>query len=174
MQIVEKNIDELTPYERNPRKNDNAVQYVANSIKEFGFKVPIVIDKNGVIVAGHTRLKAAKELGMKTVPCIVADDLTEEQVKAFRLADNKTGEMAGWDFSMLEEELSKIDLDMNLFGFQELDLGTFFDEEPQMTESGESTVGQNENCVFEVEVSKEARDDLVNFLEERGFSYKEK
>lgn len=95
--IIEKKIEEVVPYENNPRNNDKAVKFVANSIKQFGFKVPIIIDKNGVIVAGHTRLKAAKKLGMKMVPCIVADDLNEEQVKAFRLADNKTGEAAGWD-----------------------------------------------------------------------------
>ena len=88
--IIEKKIEEVVPYETNPRNNDKAVKFVANSIKQFGFKVPIIIDKNGVIVAGHTRLKAAKKLGMKTVPCIVADDLTPEQVKAFRLADKKT------------------------------------------------------------------------------------
>lgn len=122
MQIVEKNIDELTPYERNPRKNDNAVQYVANSIKEFGFKVPIVVDKDGVIVAGHTRLKAAKELGMKTVPCIVADDLTEEQVKAFRIADNKTSDQATWDDSLLGEELKGL---LDEFDFTDFGFGSF-------------------------------------------------
>jgi len=89
MQIVNKNINELKEYINNPRNNDNAVDYVANSIKEFGFKVPIVIDKNNVIVAGHTRYKASKKLGITEVPCIVADDLTDEQIKAFRLVDNK-------------------------------------------------------------------------------------
>lgn len=90
-------LSELKPYENNPRKNDEAVEYVAKSIQEFGFKVPIVIDKNGVIVAGHTRYKAAKEIGMEEVPCIIADDLTEEQVKAFRLADNKVSDFSIWD-----------------------------------------------------------------------------
>ena len=118
MQIIEKSITEITPYEKNPRKNDEAVEYVANSIKEFGFKVPIVIDKNGVIVAGHTRYKAAQELGLEKLPCIIADDLTEEQVKAFRLADNKVGEVAEWDFDLLGEELDGIfDIDMGGFGF---------------------------------------------------------
>lgn len=121
MQVVSKKIDELKPYERNPRNNDNAVRYVAESIKQFGFKVPMVIDKDGVIVAGHTRYKAAKELGMKEVPCIVADDLTEEQVKAFRLADNKVSEKASWDFDLLELELSEIDgFDMGDLGFMEM------------------------------------------------------
>lgn len=100
------NINDLIPYENNPRINDNAVDAVANSIKEFGFKVPIVVDKNNVIVAGHTRLKAAQKLGLEEVPVIVADDLTEEQIKAFRLADNKVSELADWDFSKLEEELN--------------------------------------------------------------------
>ena len=121
MQIIEKPIKELKAYENNPRKNDSAVEYVANSIKEFGFKVPIVINADNVIVCGHTRLKAAKKLGLKIVPCIVADDLTEEQIKAFRLADNKTGEIAKWDLDLLGEELDGIlDIDMSGFGFDNL------------------------------------------------------
>lgn len=120
MEIVEKKVDELKAYENNPRKNDNAVEAVANSIREFGFKVPIVIDANDVIVCGHTRLKAAIQLGMETVPCIVANDLSEEQIRAFRLADNKTNELAEWDFSALQMELSEIlDIDMTDFGFIE-------------------------------------------------------
>lgn len=118
MQITEINIDKLIPYEKNPRHNDEAVQYVKESIEQFGFKVPIVIDKNNVVIAGHTRLKASKELGLKKVPCIIADDLTEEQVKAYRLADNKVSEQATWDFDLLDEELSEIlDIDMSDFGF---------------------------------------------------------
>lgn len=119
MEIINKKLDELIPYEKNPRKNKEAVEYVANSIKEFGFKVPIVIDKNNVIVAGHTRYKASKELGLKEVPCIVAEDLNEEQIKAFRLADNKVSEKAKWDMGLLQEELDELFgiLDMNKFGF---------------------------------------------------------
>lgn len=118
MDIVQMRINDLKPYDKNPRKNDGAVDYVAESIKEFGFKVPIVIDKNNVIVAGHTRYKASKKLGFKEVPCIVADDLNEEQIKAFRLADNKVGEFAEWDFDLLNSELDDlIDIDMELFGF---------------------------------------------------------
>ena len=106
------------PYEKNPRKNDDAVKCVAASIDEFGFKVPIVIDKDDIIVAGHTRYKAAKKLGLKEVPCIVADDLTDEQVKAFRLADNKVAEASEWDFDLLGDELDDIfDIDMEAFGF---------------------------------------------------------
>ena len=130
MKIVEKELSELIPYENNPRKNEEAVEYVANSIKEFGFKVPVVIDKDNVIVAGHTRCLAAKQLNLKTVPCVVADDLNEEQIRAFRLADNKTAEIAGWDFHLLELELAKItELDMEAFGFKEseaVDIDDFF------------------------------------------------
>ena len=116
--IVYKNVSELVPYENNPRHNDDAVDYVANSIKNFHFQVPIVIDKNNVVIAGHTRLKACHKLGIKEVPCIVADDLTPEQVKAFRLADNKTSELAEWDMDKLDIELGEIpDIDMNAFGF---------------------------------------------------------
>lgn len=121
MRIVEKKIDALKPYEQNPRCNDNAVESVAASIREFGFKVPLVIDKDGIIVAGHTRHKAAKLLGLEKVPCIVADDLTPEQIKAFRLADNKVGELATWDTKLefLElSELDKIGFDMSMFGFE--------------------------------------------------------
>lgn len=113
-------IDSIKPYENNPRFNDDAVEYVANSIKEFGFKVPIIIDKNNVIVAGHTRYKASLELGLEEVPTIIADDLTEEQVKAFRLADNKVSEKAEWNLELLEEELQQLGLNMNKFGFEDL------------------------------------------------------
>lgn len=110
--------NELIPYANNPRNNDEAVDYVANSIKEFGFKVPCVIDNEKNVVCGHTRLKAAKKLGIKEVPCIIADDLTEEQIDAFRLADNKTAEIATWDFEKLEIELESISgIDMSDFGF---------------------------------------------------------
>lgn len=122
MEIVEKKVEDLIPYERNPRRNDDAVKYVKASINEFGFKVPIVIDVNNVIVAGHTRLMAAKELGIKKVPCIIASDLTEEQIKAFRLADNKVAEFAGWDFELLDAEVDDIiDIDMSEFGFIDFD-----------------------------------------------------
>ena len=121
MEIKEMKIADLKPYEKNPRMNENAVPYVANSIKEFGFKVPIIVDKKNVIVAGHTRYKAAMQLGMDTVPCIVADDLTPQQIKAFRLADNKTAEKAEWDIGTLEDELAAIiDMDMSIFGFEDI------------------------------------------------------
>ena len=129
MQIINKTLTELTPYQNNPRKNDAAVDKVAASIKEFGFKVPVVIDADGVIVAGHTRYKAAQSLGMSEIPCIVADDLTEEQIKAFRLADNKVGEFAEWDFDLLDKELQDItDIDMSEFGFDDSDIPEVDDE----------------------------------------------
>lgn len=119
MQIVEIPIGKLKAYERNPRINDAAVDSVAASISEFGFKVPVVVDKDNTIVCGHTRVKAAKQLGMKKIPCIVADDLTGEQIKAFRLADNKVSELAEWDFKLLDMELDEIyTIDMSEFGFE--------------------------------------------------------
>ena len=134
MNIVYKKLEDLIPYEKNPRKNDGAVKYVQESIDNFGFKVPLVIDKNGVIVAGHTRYKAAQNLAMDEVPCIVADDLTEQQIKAFRLADNKVSEFATWDFELLTDELDDLfDFDMGQFGFEDIgeevdvDLGDFFE-----------------------------------------------
>ena len=126
MNVIEKSIGDIKPYEKNPRKNDDAVKYVANSIRQFGFKVPIVVDKNGVIVAGHTRYRAAKELGYETVPVVVADDLTEAQVKAFRIADNKTADQAQWDMDLLGEEIAELlnveGLDMTDFGFGDFEL----------------------------------------------------
>ena len=128
MNIVEKNVKDLIPYEGNPRKNEEAIESVANSIKEFGFKNPVVIDKDNVIVCGHTRVLAAKRLKMKTVPCVLADDLNEEQIKAFRLADNKTAELSTWDIPLLEIELAEINMDMEQFGFTDLD-----EEKPERT-----------------------------------------
>lgn len=116
MNIVYKKVADLVPYENNPRNNEEAVDYVANSIKEFGFKVPVVVDKDNIVVAGHTRLKACEKLGITEVPCIVAEDLTEDQIKAFRIADNKVSEYATWDEEKLSKELSDIMLDMTEFG----------------------------------------------------------
>lgn len=118
--IVYKNVDELIPYVNNPRDNANAVDAVASSIKNFGFKVPIVVDKGNEIVTGHTRLLAAKKLSMDKVPVIIADDLSEAEVKAFRLADNKVSELAEWDFNILSAELAELEnFDMSEFGFDD-------------------------------------------------------
>ena len=144
MEIIYKNVNDLVPYKNNPRKNDESVDYVLNSIKEFGFKVPIVIDKNNVIVTGHTRLKAAQKLKMKEVPCIVADDLTEEQIKAFRLADNKVGEKSQWIDDLLNLEKFDIGLDMSQFGFDDL-----LEEESTTKEKKPSNLDSMEIMAFE-------------------------
>ena len=142
MEIVMMNIDEIIPYENNPRKNDDAVEAVANSIKNFGFKSPIVVDANKVIVNGHTRLKASKLLGLTMVPVIIASDLTEEQCRALRLADNKTAEIASWDKKLLLQELESIDweglqMDMTDFGFDNI-----FDSKPQEVTHDDFEEGQ--------------------------------
>ena len=135
MQIVYKKVKDLKPYEKNPRKNTKAVKYVANSIEQFGFKVPLVIDKDNVVVCGHTRLLASKKLDIEEVPCIIADDLSEEELKAFRLADNKVSEKAEWDFDLLGEEINEIfTLDMEDFGFE------FVDEEKNKRDTQEKVI----------------------------------
>lgn len=118
MEVVLKRLNQIKPYPNNPRKNAEAVKTVAKSIKEFGFRSPILIDPAGVIVAGHTRYEASKMLKLKEVPCIVVDGLTEEQIKAYRIADNSTAEGAEWDTEKLLEELQYISLDMSDFGLQ--------------------------------------------------------
>lgn len=134
MQVIDIELSKLKEYENNPRNNDNAIEAVQNSIASFGFKVPIIIDNNFYIVAGHTRRKAAINLGLKTVPCIIADDLTEEQIKAFRLVDNKTAELADWDFIKLEEELASISIDMSAFSFDMSELSKEFDSNKEVIE----------------------------------------
>lgn len=119
MDIKQIPITDVVPYDKNPRNNDGAVESTANSINEFGWQQPIVVDKNNIVIVGHTRLKAAEKLKLDTVPVLVADNLSEEQVKAYRLADNKTGELADWDMALLNEELESIaELDMVDFGFE--------------------------------------------------------
>lgn len=120
MEIIYKPISELRVYDNNPRINDDAVEPVAKSIKAFGFKVPILIDKDNVIIAGHTRLRAAVSLGMKEVPCISCDDLTPEQVKALRLVDNKVAEFADWDLPLLELEVKDVELTIKEAGLDDL------------------------------------------------------
>ena len=142
-------ISAVKPYEKNPRKNDKAVDGVAESIKQFGFKQPIVIDKNGVIVAGHTRYKAALKLGFDTVPCVRADDLTQKQIKAYRILDNKLNELASWDFEMLGEELETFEFDFEPFDVEipTFDWEDFLDVEEngnrQPTTKPEETVSDN-------------------------------
>lgn len=164
MEFVDKKLSEITPYKNNPRNNDEAVGPVAESIKEFGFKVPIVIDKNGEIVNGHTRYKAAKKLGLETVPVIVADDLSDEQIKAFRLADNKVGEIAVWDLDLLNEELNDIlDLDMSAFGFElEVD-----DENQENLDTDFEEIEDDSVLIVEAE-SEEELEKLYDEFVERG------
>ena len=162
MQIEYRKIDELTPYENNPRINDHAVEAVASSIQEFGFKVPVIIDKDDVVIAGHTRIKAARQLGMDEVPTIKADDLTPEQARTFRLADNKTAELAYWDHEMLNveiEDLINLGVDnLDSYGFdldaidediEGLDLD---DDSTDQSDDGDKQVCFCPKCGFEFEV----------------------
>lgn len=136
IKIKEIECSKLIPYENNARINDGAVEAVANSIKEFGMKNPIIIDKEFVIIAGHTRLKALEKLGIEKAPCIIADDLTEDQIKAFRIADNSTGQIAEWDLEKLQAELDSIDMDMLQFGIGEQleEIDKFIDENKEAVE----------------------------------------
>ena len=126
MQIEYLKIEDVIPYANNPRNNDDeAVERVASSIKEYGFKNPLIVDKDNVIVAGHTRYKAAKRLGIDSIPTIKADDLTPAQIKAFRLADNKVSEYSSWNNEMLAielEELQEFDFELNSTGFEDWEL----------------------------------------------------
>lgn len=155
MEIVNIAVDKLVPYENNPRNNTEAIQYVANSIKEFGFKVPLVIDSDNIVICGHTRLLAAKQLGLKDVPCVVADDLTDEQIKAFRLADNKVGEIATWDLNKLQLELDFLDCNMEEFGFisamEEPDITDFLEDHESKTKEPKTVVCPECGHAFTVE-----------------------
>lgn len=125
MNIELRRLDEVKPYEGNPRQNDQAVEAVARSIQEFGFRQPIVVDGNGVIVVGHTRWKAATKLGLEQVPVHVAVDMTPEQARAYRIADNQTATIAEWDLELLPTELAALDAsgyDLGLLGFSDDDL----------------------------------------------------
>ena len=136
MEIVYVSIEKIKPYKNNPRNNKKAIDKVAKSIREYGFKVPCVLDSNFVLITGHTRFEAAKKIGMKKIPCIIADDLNTAKANAFRIADNKVAEYSTWDMERLKEELSKIQLEdiefaeeFDLEGLAEdLDIDSFFEE----------------------------------------------
>ena len=131
MKIEQWDIDRVRPYEKNPRRNDKAVQAVAESIREFGFRQPIVVDGDGVSGVGHTRYKAALKLGLKTVPVHVAADLTPQQARAYRLADNRTAENAEWDVDLLPIELGELrdeGFDLKLAGFSDKELAEYLRE----------------------------------------------
>lgn len=162
MKIEMMKVTELIPYDNNPRNNDGAVEAVANSIKEFGFKVPIVVDKDNEIINGHTRLKAAYHLGMDEVPVIKADDLSDDQVKAFRLADNKTGEIAEWDFELLDVELEEIKMDMEQFGFEkEIDFELEDDDEREIVSKKEVYMLGTHKLVCGDDESKKDQVDII-------------
>lgn len=170
MKIEYKKIEDIIPYENNPRKNDEAVDYVANSIKEFGFKVPIIIDNENVVVTGHTRLKAAEKLGLTEVPTIKADDLTEEQIKAFRIADNKVSEFSTWDLDKLNLELEDLDFDMSDFGFEDIKVDSndeFIDETTETSFNYKEQYGVIVLCSNEEEQEK-----IYNHLTEEGYECK--
>ncbi len=172
MNVVEKKLADLRPYENNPRVNDDAVPVVEASIREFGFKVPIVVDAEGVIVAGHTRYEAAKRIGMETVPCIVADDLTPEQVRAFRLVDNKASELSVWDFGLLFSELDAIGdgFDMAEFGFDGIgdgDLEQAMDEN-SVTESSGADDGEKENYLLHLKIPTKYKKRIEAFRKKNG------
>lgn len=172
MNIVDKRLDELTPYENNPRINDNAVEPLVNSIREFGFKVPIVIDSNGVIVAGHTRYKAAQELGLETVPCIIADDLTDEQIKAFRLVDNKTGELATWDEEKLKIEIFDLQtFPLVTFGFDKTEQDGDEDDEPNIS-TGTSFNYEEQYGVIVMCTDEAEQEKIYTRLTDEGFECK--
>jgi hypothetical protein len=137
MKIENLKVSELVPYEKNPRRNDTAVDSVAESIKQFGFQQPIVVDKNNVIVVGHTRYKSAQKLGLQTVPCVRADQLTKEQVKAYRILDNKLNELATWDLDALAEELNSFDFDFSGFDVDFSDFPDFLSAQSYENEFSE-------------------------------------
>ncbi|MFB3892001.1 MAG: ParB N-terminal domain-containing protein, partial [Phycisphaerae bacterium] len=125
MEVELRSIDDIRPYEKNPRVNDQAVEAVAASLREYGFRQPIVVDADGVIIVGHTRWKAAKRLGLAKVPVHVARDLPPEKVKAYRIADNQTNTLADWDYELLPIELKDLqaaEYNLDLLGFSAEDL----------------------------------------------------
>lgn len=162
-------LSRLMPYARNPRKNDTSVNAVAASIREFGFRNPIIVDGAGTVIAGHTRLKAAKMLGMDKVPIVRADDLTEEQANAFRLADNKAQELSSWDFSLLMDELTDIDgIDMEQFGFAYGE-----EEEPHERRKTEGSRTSNLDDGYEIDIDSFGEEEFACECPECGFRFNE-
>ena len=180
LQIVMKKVTEITAYAQNPRKNEATALKLKKSIEEFGFKNPIILDENDTIVSGHARLKAAMMLGMEEVPCTYASGLTEDEVRAFRIADNKTAELAGWDYDKLVEEmtsLSESGFDLDFSGFNEAEQFYYLDSQAtpdkqdkdefkEYEADAEATVIQSYNVAIMCE-SREDRDWLKNLIHER-------
>lgn len=176
--VIYKNVEELIPYVNNPRDNTDAIDKVASSIKNFGFKVPIVIDNQNEIITGHTRLLASKKLGLKEVPVIVAGDLSEAQVKAFRIADNRVSEYAKWDEDLLKIELEELqdldfeydfDFDFELEHDEEID--SFIDDlmENEFYEQGKIDERDTFNVTFTFD--NENKDAIDTFIKENGKQY---
>ena len=164
MNIVEIPVNQLKPYEKNARFNENAIPKVAESIKQFGFKNPIIVDKNMVVIAGHTRLLASKTLGLKKVPCIIADDLTEDQVKAFRLVDNRTSEFASWNYELLQKEMEELDTDLSEFEFPDITYEDML--------SAEELESMLEDSISATEYGKDSDDETDTLPVERKDEYK--
>ena len=163
--IVYKQIKQLKPYKKNAKKHPKEqIEQIANSIKEFGFTQPVLIDKNNCVVAGHGRILGAKKAGLKEVPTLCLDDLTEEQIKAYRLADNKLNE-SEWDFNLLDEELGMLsdDIDMSLFGFG-------FSEEEQKKEKKVEFKVKKQNKVIVECISARQAEDLYERLVMEGYT----
>ena len=163
LEIVYLDPHELTPYEKNPRINDSAVEPLIKSIQEYGFKVPIIVDKNKIIIAGHTRVKAALQMGLKTVPCIIADDLTDEQVQAFRIADNKVSDFSMWDNRLLLEELKALN-DSDLFTGFDFDFSEF--EGEILNEKDNSVITDNDDGVIYEAVFKSENKSKIDKIKE--------
>lgn len=169
MKVVDLPVSEVKPYENNPRDNSRAVEYVKKSIEEFGFQQPLVLDKDKTIIVGHTRFLAAKEIGLETVPCVIADNLTEAQAKAYRLADNKTSDYSVWDNKLLLEELEGLDqIDDSIFtGFEWGDLFNNVLDETDKT----AVVDNDTGVVYEITFKSDTKDkidEIIGLWEQLG------
>lgn len=170
MNLVKKDMNEIFPYANNPRKNDSAVDAVAESIRQCGYIAPIIVDEDGVILAGHTRYKALKKLGRDWAEVIVKDGLTEEQKKKYRLLDNKTGELASWDLDLLSNEIEGLDFDglslgWDVYRISDKELNDLMNEEVEMRSKKKTMV------VVETETNEEA-EAVANVLKDNGYSPK--
>ena len=167
IQIVYKKIGDLKPYKKNAKKHPKEqVERIANSIKEFGFTQPVIIDKDNCVVAGHGRILGAKKAGLKTIPTVCLDEMTEEQIKAYRLVDNKTNE-SDWDFSLLDEELGILaqDIDMELFGF---DIDMSDEELEEAIKEVKFKVKEKHIVIVECKTEEETYK-LENKLKQKGY-----
>lgn len=166
MKIEYANIEDIKPYENNPRDNRRAIELVANSIDSYGFLQPIVINKDGVVIVGHTRLEAAKALGLKQVPVVVADKLTEEEANAYRIVDNRVGELSYWDVDLLNEELGGLSKESaEAAGFTMEETGVF-----ELIAAGDFIPEGSERTTFAMTLNftKDEYEVVSNFEEQKG------